>query len=128
MIPLVLTMPDERPLSWNAFYAGGHWSKRKAEKDRVWLVVRSAFPAEVVDGFGWPVTERVKIEVTAYVKSSPMDADNVCTKLYVDALKGWVIPDDDGKWVETVIPRVKIDKANPRLEIRIELSDNDSHS
>ena len=116
---LTITIPDERPISWNAFYAGGHWSKRKAEKDRVWLVTRAAFPPDVVNANGWPVQQRVTIEVTAYVKSSPMDADNVCTKLYVDALKGWIIPDDDGKWVETVVPRVKIDKANPRLEIRV---------
>ena len=119
MTPITLTLPDERPISWNAFYAGAHWSKRKAEKDRVWLVVRAAFPVDVVDGFGWPIRERVRIEVTAYVKDKPMDADNVCTKLYVDALKGWVIPDDDGKWVETVIPRVQVDKANPRVEITV---------
>jgi Holliday junction resolvase RusA-like endonuclease len=82
-------------------------------------VVRAAFPLDVVDGFGWPIRERVRIEVTAYVKDKPMDADNVCTKLYVDALKGWVIPDDDGRWVETVIPRVQVDKANPRVEITV---------
>lgn len=116
---LTLTIPDERPISWNTFYAGGHWSKRKAEKDRVWLAVRAAFPPDVVNGNGWPAQTRVQIHITAYVKSSPMDADNVCTKLYVDALKGLVIPDDDGKWVETVVPRVKIDKANPRLEIKV---------
>ena len=116
---ITLTLPDERPISWNAFYAGAHWSKRNKEKNRVWFVVRSVFPPDVVDGDGWPVRERVRIEVTAYVKDKPMDADNVCTKLYVDALKGWVIPDDDGQWVETVIPRVKIDKLNPRLEIRV---------
>jgi Holliday junction resolvase RusA-like endonuclease len=120
MTPITLTLPDERPISWNAFYAGAHWSKRKAEKDRVWLAVRASFPRAVVDGVGWPASRRVRIEVTVYVKDKPMDADNVCTKLYVDALKGWAIPDDDGKWVETVIPRVRVDKANPRVEIRIE--------
>jgi Holliday junction resolvase RusA-like endonuclease len=119
---LTLILPGERPISWNAFYAGGHWSKRKMEKDRVWLVVRSSFPRAVVDGAGWPAQERVRIEVTAFVKERPMDADNVCTKLYVDALKGWVIPDDDGQWVETVIPRVQIDPANPRVEIVIRAS------
>ena len=116
---LTITIPAERPISWNAFYAGGHWSKRKAEKDRVWLAVRAAFPPDVVNANGWPAQTKVQIEITAFVKSSPMDADNVCTKLYVDALKGWVIPDDDGRWVETVVPRVRIDKKNPRLEIRV---------
>jgi hypothetical protein len=116
---ITIVIPNERPISWNAFYAGAHWSKRKAEKDRVWLTVRAALPDEVIDGFGFPIRDRVCIEVTAYVKSSPMDADNVCTKLYVDALKGWIIPDDSGEWVETVIPRVRIDKNNPRIEIKV---------
>ena len=116
---LTLTLPDERPISWNAFYAGAHWSRRKAEKDRVWLAVRAAFPRAVIDGDDWPARCRVRIEVTAYVKERPMDADNVCTKLYVDALKGWVIPDDDGQWVETVVPRVRVDRQRPRLEIHI---------
>lgn len=117
---LTITIPHERPLSWNAFYAGGHWSKRKAEKDRVWLVTRAAFPPDVVNGVGFPLTTKVVIHITAYVKDKPMDADNVCTKLYVDALKGWVIADDDGRYVETVIPKVRVDKDNPRLEIRID--------
>lgn len=114
---LTLVLPGERPISWNTFYAGGHWSRRKTEKDRVRLVVRAAFPRAVIDGDGWPVQRRVRIEVTAVVKDRPMDADNVCTKLYVDALKGWVIPDDNGEWVETVVPRVKVDPVNPRVEI-----------
>ena len=120
MTELVLTLPAERPMSWNAFYSGKHWTVRSREKDRVTQVVRAALPADVVNAIGWPATRPVRIELTAYVKGRAMDADNVCSKLYIDALKGWVINDDDPAHVSEVVHRVIVDKRDPRVEIRVQ--------
>lgn len=114
---MVITLPNERPISWNAFYSGKHWTKRKAEKDRVHAAVLTALEGMPTDG--WPIRQCVGIEIIAYLKNRPMDVDNICTKLYVDAIKGIVIPDDNMQYVETVIPRVRIDIVNPRTVIRI---------
>jgi hypothetical protein len=119
-LPLLLVLPGERPLSWNQFYTGRHWAVRKGAKDRVHQLVRAELPRVVVDGEGFPVPWVVRITVTAYCAGPLLDADNVCTKLYVDALKGWVIEDDDPTHVECVVPVVR--RGSPRVEILVELA------
>lgn len=120
MTALHLVLDGERPPSWNQFYACGHWSIRKAAKDRVTLRVRAALPRAVVDGVGFPVVGPVRITVAAYFARRPLDVDNVCTKLYVDALKNWVIVDDDPAYVVAVVPVVRVDRERPRVEIIVE--------
>ncbi len=118
---LTITLPGERPTSWNKFYAGSHWTKRKAAKDMTRLAVRQALPTEVINGEGWPATGPVRITVTAYMAGRLYDVDNVCTKLYVDALKGWVINDDGPAHVTAVTPVVRrADKGGPRVELVID--------
>ena len=106
-----ITLDGERPVSWNTYYAGSHWSIRDKEAKRVHALVRAALDPELE-----PFTGRVSIQITAYVKNKPMDCDNLAGKLYVDGLKGWVIDDDTPDYIESVTTRVEIDPL-PRLEI-----------
>lgn len=114
---ITITIPDERPTSWNTFYAGAHWSKRKKEADRVHQMVRYALPSSVVDS--GPLSERVDITVRAYFKNRPQDASNICAKLYEDALIGWVIVDDKPEYVRSMRTISEVDKKNPRVEIEV---------
>lgn len=118
---LTITLPGERPTSWNKFYSGSHWTKRKAAKDMTRLAVRQALPPQVINGEGWPAPGPVRITVTAYMAGRLYDVDNVCTKLYVDALKGWVINDDSPAHVTAVTPVVRrADKGGARVELVID--------
>lgn len=120
---LTLILEGERPVSWNKFWQQRHWSERSREKNRVALLVRAALPQAVLDGEDWPLRksceERPEIVITAYMARPLIDVDNLCTKVYVDALKGWVIEDDDPAHVAAVIPRVVVDRTWPRIEIKI---------
>ena len=109
-----LVLQGERPMSWNSFYSGGHWSKRDNEVKRVRVVVR-----EVLTGDEEPYQVPVDILVTGYFAEKPQDSDNICDKLYIDALKGRLLNDDDSRWVRIAASCSTVDKTNPRVEIRI---------
>src|SRR4030042_1866323 len=91
-----LILEGERPVSWNTYYAGSHWSIRDKEAKRVHALVRAALDPELE-----PFTGRVSIQITAYVKNKPMDCDNLAGKLYVDGLKGWWFEDDTPDYIES---------------------------
>jgi hypothetical protein len=109
-----IVLPGERPTSWNRYYSGAHWSKRRDEVDRVRQVVRAALTGDET-----PYQFAVKIIITAYFDKHPLDCDNLAAKLYIDALKGWLILDDTMQCVKAVTTRSLIDKQNPRVEIAI---------
>lgn len=109
-----IIIPQHRGPSWNDFYSGGHWSKRKAAKDEAQKLVR-AYMDPNADMFDTPVD----IFVTVYFKSRPQDSDNICDKLWIDGLKGWVIPEDDKRYVRWAATRAMVDKQNPRVEIEV---------
>ena len=106
-----LILEGERPVNWNTYYAGSHWSIRDKEAKRVHAIVRAALDPELE-----PFTGRVSIIITAYVKNKPMDCDNLAGKLYVDGLKDWWFENDTPDYIESVTTRVEIDPL-PRLEI-----------
>jgi len=109
-----IVLPGERPQSWNLYYAGSHWSKRKSEADRVHKVVRAALTGDET-----PYEKPVDIWVYAYFDKKPLDSSNVCVKFYEDSLKGWLIEDDSPRYVRGVHAMSLIDKKNPRVEIVI---------
>lgn len=96
---IVLRLEGERAQSWNKYYAGAHWTKRRREAERVHALVMSAvadyaaaYWHSVVTGF----TEPVEVSVIARYKSKPVDVDNVMVKLYIDGLRAArIIIDDD---------------------------------
>jgi Holliday junction resolvase RusA-like endonuclease len=109
-----IVIPDHRGPSWNDFYSGGHWSKRKDAKDIAHQLVRAAIDPNVT-----PFNCQVDIYTTVYFASKPQDSDNICDKLFNDALKGWVIREDDKRYVRWAATRAEVDKDNPRVEIEV---------
>lgn len=110
-----IVIPDHRPVSLNKYYAGMHWSKRKAIADEAHMLVRAALPPDVE-----PYTEPVHITVTAYFKNRPLDASNVLAKVYEDGLIGRVLIDDSTQYVRSVRTVSLVDRAAPRVVIDVE--------
>ena len=112
---ITITLPNERPPSWNKAYAGQHWTKRQAEVERIRLAVRAAIDPETVEPFAVPVD----VTITVYFASRPQDADNIPAKLYIDALKGWLLVDDDRHHVRSVRTVTALYAGNPRVVIEV---------
>lgn len=110
-----IILKGERPKSWNKYWAGVHWRKRKADRDMAHMTVREAIDPDKTFIFEVPV----EITVNVWFKNRPLDVWNVVTKPYIDALIGWYIVDDSMEYVPTAHTNVYIDKKNPRLEIEI---------
>ena len=115
-----LILEGERPVSWNGYYAGSHWSVRDKEARRVHAITRAALDPELpmFDGV-------VSVLITAYVKSKPMDCDNLAAKLYIDALQGWWIENDTPDYIDSVTTRVEVDTLSPRVEIVVKQVSDD---
>lgn len=113
---VILTLIDEKPMSWNKMYSGMHWADRLAEAERVHLAVRVA-----VDPNDQKFDKPVAITVRAYFKDkrSQLDASNITAKLYEDGLIGWLIEDDNPQHVQSMTTISLIDRENPRVEIEI---------
>ena len=121
---MTITLDGERPISWNIFNARAHWSRRKEENDRVhklvqYSVLNIAVHAQL-SRKDLLFADAVDITISSYFKNRPLDPDNICAKLYIDALKGLVIQDDNPKFVRSVTTRSLVDKENPRVEIVVE--------
>lgn len=112
MVQIIL--PNEVPMSWNKLYAGQHWRVRYDEANRVHQVVRAAIDPDEAVPFDVPVD----ITVTACFASSPLDADNIIAKLYIDALKGWYLRGDSLPHVRSVTT-VSVVGPSPYVEIKI---------
>ena len=83
----------------NAYYAGKHWSERKRDAEELHLIARAAMkragikqkmvakPIQVI--FRW---------------DDHLDCDNhaVLGKAFVDAMKGYILPDDNRQWVKRI--------------------------
>lgn len=92
---------DRRPVSWNALYSSPHWSKRtKIVAEWRWIVlaaVRRAGVAPIRKG------RRVDILIEASMSGTPLDSDNICSKLIIDGLVAAGIFDGDSpKFVRRV--------------------------
>lgn len=109
-----IILDGERPLSWNKYWSGMHWSKRSAEKDRVKTLVRHHL-GDDVQMFAQPV----EIRVRAFFKGNVQDCSNVCIKPYEDALIGWLIEDDSPQYVTAVHVESRKDNKRPRVEIEV---------
>jgi len=109
-----IVLPGFRPASWNDFWSCPHWSERQREANRVKSIVRAALDPELP---GVPIP--VDIEVDCYFDSRAQDSDNILAKPMIDALKGWLIPDDTHEIVHRVTVASHRDKDNPRVVIRV---------
>ena len=83
----------------NAYYAGKHWTKR--QKD-----------AEYWHKLVWAEMERQKVKFSKFNvpvcirfwfnDRLDIDNDSIFCKLIIDSLKGWVIEDDNKKYVQRI--------------------------
>lgn len=114
-----LVLRDAVPVSWNALYAGRHWTQRAELVDTVRIEVMAALHELVVypDTFLTPV----HITIISYKRSRPVDADNIMAKVYIDALKlCGLLVDDNPTWLAGVTTVSRVDREYPRIEITIE--------
>lgn len=83
----------------NAYYAGKHYQQRKRDAQELHAITWAALKkAKVRKQF-----VESPVEVRFYWQDG-LDIDNhaVIGKAVVDALKGWVLPDDSPRWVRKV--------------------------
>ena len=121
-----IILPGCRPLSWNSIYQSKHWSYRKTYVDDAHAEVYSALNSMGIAPLSGKniIQQRVDIRLTGYYKNRIVDADNLCSKIFLDPLKGILLVDDSPKYVRSVTTQCEIDKKNPRLEIEIIPIDN----
>lgn len=95
--PTTITIPETRAPSWNDHWAGRHWSKRRADAERMALLVRAAVDVDACTVYTVPVA----VTVVATFKRSPVDCENICVKPATDALIGLLLVDDDPQHVRS---------------------------
>lgn len=116
-----IVLLNEKPVSWNQFYKGQHWTYRRMLAEDVHQKVAMTLKAQ----FGRipiPLIDyKVSITIVAYYKKTHIDSDNIPAKLYIDGLKGIVISDDSPYYVGSVTTEsIKIEEGEKeRVEIEI---------
>ena len=83
----------------NAYYAGKHWAKRKKDAEELHAITISAM---IRAGIKRKVFKRpVNIKI---LFDDRLDCSNhaVLVKCIEDAMKGWVIEDDDRRYVRSI--------------------------
>lgn len=112
-----ITFENHRPISWNDFYSGKHYGQRKQEKDDIVQLMRAQLTGDEV-----PYPEPVDITFICEMTGNLTDADNVCPKYYIDALRHWhILHDDNPAHVASYrsIPLRAEKGSSPRLSILI---------
>ena len=113
-----ITIEDYRPPSWNRFYSGMHWAKRKVLADEAHLLVLLSVRDQCPDADMF--SECVDIEMVTYFKNRPQDTDNLTAKLLIDGLRhAGILSDDTPQQVASVTTRSRVDKEFPRVTIQI---------
>jgi len=104
----------------------GHYMSRNRYNKKVYELVRSYLPQEVVEANSPFIKNLVDIYIIAYFPDRKLqDTDNLVTKPWVDAVAGagdreaagWVLQDDSNEYVRHVIPECLYDKGNGRIEM-----------
>ena len=107
MIRLTIPYPKTKAgrASWskqfglNAIYAGKHWSRRKQDSEYWHMIVAGELrkqgiakqPAEAPVSIRFCWNDRLDLDNHAYMR-----------KMIIDALKGWVIKDDDRRYISAI--------------------------
>lgn len=91
-----------RRFGMNAYYAGKHWSARQKDAEELhalahFAMKRSHIRRQMAAG---PVCVR-------FLWDDGLDIDNhaVMGKAFIDAMKGYILPDDNPRWVREVSHR-----------------------
>lgn len=101
-------------LGLNSLYAGKHWSVRKKEADEVHFIVKNVVrKLKGVKPFNEPVEIKIRY-------NTRLDIDNTgyITKLLIDSLKGYIIIDDDKRFIKRLIVEFQDESKNVIIEVR----------
>lgn len=121
MLLHTIVLKNHKPLSWNKLYPQAHWSYRQILAREIHSLMRAALVDAGIKPYGsaYIIKESVRIFFTAHTIGRGLDPDNVCTKIYIDALKGILLTDDNAFCVEEVSSKVIPKSATMQLEIAI---------
>ena len=88
-----------RRFGLNAYYAGKHPQKRRKDAEELHMIARAAMHKA---GIRNRMLDR-PVKVRFYWDDG-LDCDNhaVLGKAFLDAMKGYILPDDNRKWVKMV--------------------------
>ena len=114
---MTIILHGERSPSQNTYYSAPHWSTRSRLARQIHGTVRRRLMAMGIEP-GTTCNRRVDIEVIGYFDQRPLDSDNVCAKIYIDALRGWLLEDDSPRWVRRVTTESRV-SMDPRVEITL---------
>lgn len=117
MTVVKIALEGERPLSWNAYYAGLHWRERKDEATRVHILVDvECRELDELPELAYPV----HLLCLVYFKSNPQDCSNITTKLYEDGLvRAGLLKNDSPSYVASCTAFSLISKKHPRVELYV---------
>lgn len=83
----------------NAYYSGKHWSKRKKDAEELHQTVKLAMKKAGICPklLDYPV-------MVCFLWDDGLDADNhaIIGKAFVDAMRGYILRDDNRKWLKGV--------------------------
>lgn len=114
---MVVTVLGRSP-SWNKIYQAKHWMFRKTIVDSIHSAVTLTLLEQKIPRKLFRT--RVDIIVTAYFNKHAIDSDNVPAKIFIDALKAYLLKDDATAFVRRVTTESVLDKDNPeRVTIEI---------
>jgi hypothetical protein len=103
---IIITIPNERAAGWNNTLRI-HWTDRDELVQAIWYRMYNALPDK------WQMFEQpVDIHVVGTFKGQMLDSDNICAKLYIDALKTRLLRDDNPRYVRRVTTESRKGKAN----------------
>jgi len=90
-----IILKDLPKVSLNAWYGGGHWSKRKKLKDNYTLIVKSQFKQVL------PASKSYNTEYHFTFKSRPLDASN-CVAM-VKLIEDIIFENDGYKIIKSIL-------------------------
>lgn len=115
-----ITLPKTTLPSWNKFYSGMHWAKRKEIVDFIHHEMWAAIKEQKIERIKYN-GRTLAIHTACYFpnRRTALDPDNICDKVVIDALKESVIEDDDWRHIRYATTESRVDSENPRTEIDI---------
>tara|TARA_R110002050_G_scaffold44907_4_gene106645 strand:+ start:1624 stop:2001 length:378 start_codon:yes stop_codon:yes gene_type:complete len=120
MTELVLEIPLLKPPSLNAYYAGGHWTKRKKAKDLYLANIKSFFSE--YDPFN---AKTFRIDLTY---NSRYDCDNaiIAVKFLADSITHLnIVKDDSKKYFQEMSIKVDLSLPNDTFIAKVTFKDVD---
>ena len=100
MIKFTIPLKVNSNYGMNKIYAGRHWTKRNADSEEIYTLVRIHMKLQNVPQilFKCPVAIHISY-------NSRLDIDNhgYLTKMIIDSIKGYLIEDDNRKFVKALI-------------------------